>query len=376
MRIVFVAHYHQTEINFSPGQQEVINQMHITKTTFNLSTIAVVIAISTLSPPASAAQTQPAKMITETSPVFPFEYRKDEIEGWVQLSFIVNEQGKVTDALLHDSTGHALFEQAALEAVQQWQYRAASRNGIPVNQSFNAVTLNFRLDNSNNYDDNQRRSDVNKRFLSRFQKGMNAIEKGDLEDAAEKIKELRERDKRKWIESSYLWVLEGYYFEKQGDTLNAARSFAKVMKNGSNVLPRAVYVEVLKKAFVANIMNNNLSEAVEVYQAFENFAADNDTLKNLAPYYQQAKDFLASDQALEIVSILPEKGLWHHNISKSSLQLSSAEKTLDAVHLRCDYQHIQYQKVATQAIAIEPEWGDCVVYVEGIAGTQFLVTES
>ncbi|BDX07388.1 TonB family protein [Planctobacterium marinum] len=350
--------------------------MLTTKKTFTLSTVSLLLCISALSAAANADQAQSAKLISETSPVFPFEYRKAEIEGWVQLSYVVDEQGKVKDTLIHDSTGHALFEQSALQAVQKWQYQPANVNGTPVPQSFNAVTLNFRLDNSNNYDDNQRSTDVNKRFLSRFQKGMNAIEKGNLKDAAKKIKQLRERDKRKWIESSYLWVLEGYYFEKQGDTVNAAKSFAKVMHNGSDVLPRAVYVEVLKKAFIANIMNNNLSEAVTVYETFESFAADHEALKNLAPYYQQAKDFLNGEQPLEVVGVLPQVGLWHHKISKSELLLSSAENPLDAVHLRCDHQQVEYQKVIQQSINIEPHWGQCVVYVEGVAGTQFLVTES
>lgn len=322
------------------------------------------------------AVTQPAVLKAEVAPNYPFEYRTSSVEGWAQVSFVVDASGQVKDPIIHDSSGHELFEASAIDAVKQWQYSPATVNGEAVAQSINGVQVNFRLDTISSYNEDYRKGEVDKRFLSRFQKGMNSIQKGKLKDAAKRLKDLQEREKRKWIESSYLWVLEGYYFEKAGDSYSAALAFSKVMDNGSQILPRALYIEVLKKAFTANVMNNNLVEAKTVYDRFSEYAPGHEALEALKGYYDQVTSFIDSEQALEVVGMVPNRGAWHHQLTRRSATIASAGEPLSGVELRCDYGRESYSDVAQQSFSMPVEWGDCVVYVSGKSSTQFVITES
>lgn len=322
------------------------------------------------------AAIQPAVLTSEADPNYPFDYRKNSVEGWAQVSFVVDPTGRVKDPIIHDSSGHELFESSAIEAVQQWQYTPANLQGEAVAQSINGVQLNFRLDTVSSYDEDLRKGEVDKRFLSRFQKGMKSIQKGKMKDAAKRLKELQDREKRKWIESSYLWVLEGYYFEKAGDSYSAALAFSKVMDNGSQILPRALYIEVLKKAFTANVMNNNLVEAKTVYDRFSDYAPGHDALNALKDYYDQVNSFIDSEQPLEVVGMIPNRGAWHHQLTRWSATIASAGEPLAAVELRCDYKQQTYSEVAQQTFSMPAEWGTCVVYVSGKSRTQFVLTES
>lgn len=53
------------------------------------------------------------------------------LEGWVELTFIVTEQGTVLDPVVVDSNPKNAFENAALAAVVRWRFRPVMNNGEP-----------------------------------------------------------------------------------------------------------------------------------------------------------------------------------------------------------------------------------------------------
>lgn len=68
---------------------------------------------------------------------FPFQYpylaRRDNIEGWVTLRFVVDIDGSVrkVEAVAAEPVG--IFEEAALKAVERYKFKPAIKNGDAVN---------------------------------------------------------------------------------------------------------------------------------------------------------------------------------------------------------------------------------------------------
>ena len=68
----------------------------------------------------------------------------DRISGIVILELIIDRTGKVTDARVLKPLPFGL-DDAAVEAVRQWQWKPGTLAGEPVDVIFN-VTVNFKLE--------------------------------------------------------------------------------------------------------------------------------------------------------------------------------------------------------------------------------------
>ncbi len=73
---------------------------------------------------------QAARAIKKVAPVYPEEARAARISGVVRLHAIIGKDGKIEQ--LEVISGHPLLQQAALDAVRQWQYQQTLLNGEPV----------------------------------------------------------------------------------------------------------------------------------------------------------------------------------------------------------------------------------------------------
>lgn len=67
----------------------------------------------------------------QPSPVYPHELRSRRAAGTVYVLFVVDQAGKVMDPRVETST-HQAFEKPALEAVRQWKFEPATRQGQKV----------------------------------------------------------------------------------------------------------------------------------------------------------------------------------------------------------------------------------------------------
>ena len=112
----------------------------------------VVAAVPVAAPAAPPAPPQrvslPELAVTcpeRTAPTYPPFARRLGEQGQVVLRVFLDEQGRVTNALVNQSSGSPRLDEAALQAVRRWQCRPATRDG----QAAPAVALqpfNFVLD--------------------------------------------------------------------------------------------------------------------------------------------------------------------------------------------------------------------------------------
>ena len=91
---------------------------------------------ATLSPAFGASSPrdfQPPKPLHTVKPVYPFEMKRAGISGVVTLNCLIDRNGRVQEARVDESnTPGVAFSMAALEAVRQWTFTPATRNGEPI----------------------------------------------------------------------------------------------------------------------------------------------------------------------------------------------------------------------------------------------------
>jgi protein TonB len=83
-----------------------------------------------------------AKLINSVSPIYPAMARTQHIGGDVRVDALIDANGRVTTMKV--ISGPALLHQAAMDAVRQWKYEAATLDGKAVPMHL-TVTVQFRL---------------------------------------------------------------------------------------------------------------------------------------------------------------------------------------------------------------------------------------
>lgn len=74
---------------------------------------------------------QRPRPIFQAAPNYPAELRKRNLEGSVQVVFLVDRDGKVIGPKVEKSTNPS-FDRPAIEAVRQWKFEPGTRNGEKV----------------------------------------------------------------------------------------------------------------------------------------------------------------------------------------------------------------------------------------------------
>jgi len=83
--------------------------------------------------------------IVRVRPKIPIEAIRNGIDGWVTLSFTIDELGGVTDVNIMEAAPENLFEDVAKKALKKWKYKPRLENGKAVSQPNQTVMLEFNL---------------------------------------------------------------------------------------------------------------------------------------------------------------------------------------------------------------------------------------
>ncbi len=89
-----------------------------------------------------------ATPIVRIEPKYPVAAARDGKEGWVKLSFTINEVGGVEDVKVIEADPKRVFDREARRALSKWKYKPKIEDGKPMKQYGLTVQLDFKLDNS------------------------------------------------------------------------------------------------------------------------------------------------------------------------------------------------------------------------------------
>jgi protein TonB len=74
---------------------------------------------------------KPPVPISQVSPRYPAELKKQRVTGSAVVVFVLNEEGRVEDPRIETSS-HPDFEKAALDAIRRWRFKPGMKDGKPV----------------------------------------------------------------------------------------------------------------------------------------------------------------------------------------------------------------------------------------------------
>lgn len=93
----------------------------------------------------SGPKDKEARPVFRVTPKYPISAANNGIEGWVDLSFDINEIGQVENVKVVNAEPKKIFDRAAKRALKKWKYQAKVLNGKAVMQTGLSVRLDFNM---------------------------------------------------------------------------------------------------------------------------------------------------------------------------------------------------------------------------------------
>lgn len=84
--------------------------------------------------------------VVRVPPKYPKKAAMQGIEGWVKLSFSIDQLGAVTDVAVLESNPARIFNRAATAALKKWKYKPQLVEGEAMKQTGQVIVLEFNLD--------------------------------------------------------------------------------------------------------------------------------------------------------------------------------------------------------------------------------------
>ena len=114
---------------------------------FNMPGVQLAGASTGLSAPgAGFGRDGEATPIVRIEPKYPIQAARDGKEGWVKLSFTINEIGGVEDVTVMEAQPKRIFDKEAKRALRKWKYKPKVVDGKPQRQVGLTVQLDFKMD--------------------------------------------------------------------------------------------------------------------------------------------------------------------------------------------------------------------------------------
>ncbi|PCI63576.1 MAG: energy transducer TonB [Gammaproteobacteria bacterium] len=117
---------------------------------FNLPSVQIGGASSGISAPGSGfGRDGEATPIVRIEPKYPIQASRDGKEGYVTLSFSINEIGGVEDVKVIEAQPKRVFDKEAKRALRKWKYKPKVVDGKAQKQLGLQVRLDFTMDKGN-----------------------------------------------------------------------------------------------------------------------------------------------------------------------------------------------------------------------------------
>ncbi|KZN48416.1 energy transducer TonB [Pseudoalteromonas luteoviolacea] len=306
--------------------------------------------------------------VEKAPPYFPTRAANQGREGWVQLSYVVNEKGEVESAVVEKSSGYGIFERAALRAVEKWTFEPALQNNKPVKQCQNQVHMNFHLAGVNRT--------VTRQFLRRYKAVVAKIDANELDDVPALLQEMESKGLQNLTEDSYFWVAKARFYNVKANKLKELQAIEQVMLFGEGVVKEQIYNALLARATLLNIEQNRFENALETYALLSKSKKAEKATSQLAPYIDKLKEFIADESKHIWVKGQVEKSLWVHKLVRNAFSISDIQGNLNTLEVRCDNQFSTYEVKTGLQWNIPKSWQGCQVYVYGEQGASFNLVET
>jgi TonB family protein len=315
-----------------------------------------------------------ARVEKQVLPSYPLSERERGLEGWVDLSFVVNPDGSVADPIVENSSGQEGFERAALRAAARTRYSPATVNGKPVEQCANRVRYVFAISGMPR--------GATRAFRLTFKEIRTLIDAGTRDQAEARIAENLKTGSLNLYETSRLLLLRYDLCRKQGDKTCQLASLERAITGGGDYLERALYRDVLEAMAALQVDAQLFGDALSSIEKRDKLKPHLEPEHPLRIAAGNIRDAVASDKELVFDGRVAfrsgcgtDRPNGQHQLMRREFSVIPQSGTVNEVEIRCDWRRSTDTITPEKAWKIPDSWGDCQIFVFGDNDATFKLVE-
>jgi TonB family protein len=313
-----------------------------------------------------------ATAIEQRAPDFPDGKMRGGQEGWVRISFVVDQDGRATDPVVVDSSGGPLFEQAALDVVSTWQFEAPSGGAESAN---NTVDVRFEISGD--------RDRATRNFLRRYRDIVSDLYYVKPEDAREKVDMANDFGGWNLYESTMLALLNARVEGAEGDAVEELEYYRRALAvSGPAALGNKERVEILGRILELEIDSRQFGEALVTLTQLRAEPGSDAALAQLSDKIRQLESAIEKDEAMVSTGTIHspcdcDSGtpLWAYTPARRHFSFAEVNGNVERFEARCENHRLSAQVATGTRWSLPAEWGSCRVFVFGEDAATFEFVE-
>lgn len=300
-------------------------------------------------------------------PNYPSHLGRKGIEGWARASYIVEADGSVSNVIITASSGYKSFEKETKKALKRWKFSPAQENGQAIQQCHNDVQIDFALGGK---DDG-----VSRKFLSKYNKLKEALEKEDIKSSEELLLSLENQKQKHLSEHVYLQLIKADYAKLIDNKALELSSLSGISLSNKKVITPERNLSILHQKFILNVQLSRYKSALSLYDELAKLKLAQPYLPHLAKIKMDVEAVISGDKKIIIKANIKEKDFWSHSLVRNNFSLTDIQGSLNKLDIRCANKRHVYTIETDNTWTIPESWQGCSLYIYGENNSQFTLIE-
>jgi TonB family protein len=301
-------------------------------------------------------------------PAYPTDEGLSGGEGWVNVAFMVDANGKPYEASVVDSTGDKNFESAALKAVQASIFDPATLNGTTVESALETRYLFVSPRNAN-------APGARSAFVTQYLAFVAALKANDQAAAQAAMAKMQITN---LYEDAFFGQATALYNQKWGDEPGELKGLERALawEGRSSYLPPHQYEAVLAKSLQLQLKLHRFGEALETWDRMQKSHLDQAALAATRPVIDKLQRLRTDDTEYDVAGTLSDTGSWNLRLFKRHFRIDVSDGVVEQIKLRCDKGYVFFAFDRALVYDVASKHGNCFMELEGSPGARFTLFQS
>jgi TonB family protein len=317
---------------------------------------------------------KPSKVIKSFEMSYPSSARRNNVEGYVEVSYDVNEQGSPVNLRYNRISGLEIFETLIEKNFDDWEFEPAKVYGVAIIQKNLQRTFTFTLTKlTNKFPEPLMR----RNFANIYLNMRKLLKEAKYEELGEMLTIMDKSNVIRFSENRQLSLVKFTYLER---TKGSDQDKIIALENALKDNPRAEKTQKLNSKVKASLFklyveNNQYRQALIQHSDLSRSEFSQDLLLNLAATVEQVMVTLRSGEPIATTVKIDGTELFTHYLSRRVFKIDT-DSPVSFTELRCGKFNVQMQYAKNTLYQMPFDWNDCQLVLQAPQGSLVSVSEA